>query len=659
MTGTTTVSRRRFLLVGGGLSSAMLLAACGTPAASPTAAPAKPAATTAPAAPAATTAPAAGATTAPAAGATTAPAKPAEATKPAAAAATAPAAVPAPAGPLKQVPRNRTLVVGITGNQLTDFDMVNPYITGISSATGFPYAFEPPFYYNAYHTDAVSGPPQMKSKSGDIPWLAESFESNKDFTEYTVKFRQGITWSDGKPFTAKDAAFTLNMLKDNAPKLTWSVDMKKWIKTATASDDLTLKVTLNEPNPRFFFNYFNYHFDIGIQIMPEHIWKDQDPSTFKNLDLAKGYPVTTGPWKLVLSSPQQRIWDRRDDWWAAKTGFHPLPAPERIIVIPGSDETKMVQMSINNETDETIDLRPNNMKAVLAANPKISTWTADKPPYGYLDWWPIGLGFNCMKAPFDDPEIRWALNHAIDRKQLVDIGYQGAGETTLLPFPKFPRLTKYTNTVNEQAQQIGIFDTKKTDEIMTRKGYAKGGDGFWAKGGQKFTIQVLTLILFQDITPILVQQLRKAGFDASFRQIVGPEWGEKLASGDLDAFILGHGGSVRDPYFTLNLYHSRYSAPTGEKAVRPYRWKNAEFDKLVDEIGTLGEEDPRMMTAFQAAMNIWIKDLPDIGLVQWFHRIPTNTTFWTGWPTEQNPYINTAYWHRTSPLWINTIKPAQ
>ena len=149
--------------------------------------------------------------------------------------------------------------------------------------------------------------------------------------------------------------------------------------------------------------------------------------------------MTTGPWKLVLSSPQQRIFDRRDDWWAATSGFHPLPAPERIIVIPGTDETKMVQLAINNEIDMTIDLRPDNITAVTKANPKLTTWSGTKPPYGYRDWWPVSLGFNDMKPPFDDPEIRWAISYSINRDQLVSLGYKGAGETTLLPFPEVPR----------------------------------------------------------------------------------------------------------------------------------------------------------------------------------------------------------------------------
>lgn len=162
--------------------------------------------------------------------------------------------------------------------------------------------------------------------------------------------------------------------------------------------------------------------------MPEHIWKAQDPTSFNNLDIAKGYPVSTGPWKIVLSTPQQRILDRNDDWWAAKAGFAKLPEVQRIIAIPGADETKIVQLAINNEIDMSIDLRPTNIAAVAKQNPEISTWSGSQAPYGYRDWWPISLGFNDLKEPFNDAEIRRAMNYCIDRRQLVQLGYRGAGE---------------------------------------------------------------------------------------------------------------------------------------------------------------------------------------------------------------------------------------
>ena len=661
-----TLSRRKFLATVAGASAAAVLAACGgTPASNnadatlqaissaktPTAGGAAPAANP-PAAGAAGASPAANPTTATgmtAAGNPT----------------SAPAAAAAPAGgPLKQVARNRSLIFANTGNQLTDYNVVNPFfLTGVVTGDGYPYAFEALYYYNSYNTDKACGPDGTPCKDGFIPWLAESYDNNADFTQYTFHLRKGVTWSDGVPFTSKDVSYTLNMLKTQADKLNWGIDMKKWVKDIQTPDDQTVVISLTDSNPRFFLKYFAFHQDFGVQIVPEHIWKDQDASSFNNFDLAKGWPVTTGPWKMTLSSPQQRIWDRRDDWWAAKTGFHPLPAVERIIVLPAADETKVVQLAINNEIDMSIDLRPDNIKAVVAQNPKISTWSGNKNPYGYRDWWPVSLGFNCLKEPFNDPEVRYAINYSINRKQLVDLGYKGAGETTLLPFPAFPALNKYVDAIKDLAQPIDVFDVNKTNEIMMRKGYTRtqmGSDKLWTKDGKTISLVISCPgNLFQDIAPITAQQLRVGGFDASFKLIQGPEYGQNLNAGNIDAFMQGHGGSVRDPYDTLNLYHSRYSKPTGEQATYPYRWINPDYDKLVDQIGALSPDDPKVPMLFRQAMDIWVKNLPDVGLVQWFHRIPTNTTYWTGFPTEDNPYINSCYWHRTSPLWINTIKAAQ
>jgi peptide/nickel transport system substrate-binding protein len=655
MARTTLVSRRRFL-AGLAVIPAAFLAACGggdksadatlqavagkTPAASSAAASSAPAGSAAP-----------GASAAPAGSAA-----PSAAGTPAGAGASA---APAQAGQLKNVPRNRTLIFANTGNQLTDYNVMNPFLTGVSTGTGYPYIFEAPYYYNSYATDTICGPTGINCKDGFIPWQLESYEANSDFTQYTLHVRKGVTWSDGQPFTAKDIAFTINMLKSNSDKMTWGIDMKTWVKDVAAKDDMTAVITLTESNPRFFFKFFQFHQDIGVMIMPEHIWKDQDPTSFSNLDIAKGWPVTTGPWKVVLSTAQQRIIDRNDDWWAAKSGFAKLPEVQRIIVIPASDETKIVQLAINNEIDMSIDLRPTNIATVTKQNPKITTWSGNQAPYGYRDWWPVSIGFNDMKEPFNDPEVRWAINYCIDRNQVVQLGYQGAGEKTLLPFPKFPALQKYTDTVNDLAAKIDTFDLNQSAAIMQKKGYTKQND-LWTKDGKTISLVISCPgNLFQDIAPILSQQLRKGGFDASFKLIQGPEYADNVNTGNIDAFLQGHGGSVRDPYDTLALYHSRYSKPTGQRATQPYRWVNADYDKIVDQMSKIAPDDPQTATLFRQAMQIWIDNLPDVGVVQWFHRIPTNTTYWTNFPDEKTPYINSCYWHRTSGLWINSIKAAQ
>ena len=555
-------------------------------------------------------------------------------------------------GSLKQVPRNRTFISDclhdVCAGQFGDFDSLHPYLPGATSTTGFNFLYEPLYFYNAY------------SENGDItPWIAESHIYNAAHTEIEIKIRSGVEWSDGVPWTAHDLVFTVNMLKANAPELLFSVDMDKWVDKAVAVDSLTAHITLKAPNPRFVFSYFTYNFDNGIPIVPKHIWESQDAKTFKNLDVARGWPVVSGPYRMVMSTPEQRFYDVREDWWAAKTGFHALPKVERVIFLPRREESKRVQNMLANDLDICGTLLPANVRTILDHNPNITTWSDKEPPYGYLDWWPVSLGFNNLEEPFNDPEIRRAINHAINRQQLVEIGMQNAGDFTVLPFPDFPVLKKYTDTTEELLQRYPVdsFDREKTAEIMRRKGWAKDEDGFWSKGGERFKIVIDIFAFMMDFTPVLVEQLRQAGFDASFRSTSDAY--TRMSSGHAQAFIFGHGGSVRDPYFTLRLYHSQFVQPTGTPTPYFWRWQNEEFDWIVDEMGKTDPADPELAALFHQALDVWLPNLPAVPLLQFYHRIPHNQTYWKNWPSAENPYINTAYWHKTFMLLLLGLEPAQ
>ena len=407
-----------------------------------------------------------------------------------------------PAG-INKVPRNRTFIsVGGGGEslqQFTDHESMNPYFLGHISAHGAQIIFEPLYFYN-----------YLQDK--EIPWLAESYQYNDDFTELTIKIRPNVTWSDGEPFTARDVAYTLNMLRENAPELRYSTEVKKWTKNVEAVDDLTAKVYLNSANPRFFFNFLTSHQDIGMWILPEHIWKDKDPKTFSNYDMDKDWPVVTGPYELALSNKDQTIFDLRDEWWAAKTGFQQMPKVERLIFLPAFDETKHAQLMIGNEVDVSLCLSPENIKKVLKQNPKVSTFSHDKPPFGYLDWWPTGMGFNCSEPPFNDPEIRWAVSCAINRKDIVTYGQQGLGSATRVTFPEFPSLVRYIDSIEDLFQKYDpvVYDPKKTEAIMEKKGYKKGSNGFWeGPDGKPFKIVITTFPVLQSVCPPVVENLRR------------------------------------------------------------------------------------------------------------------------------------------------------
>ena len=134
---------------------------------------------------------------------------------------------------------------GVCAGQIGDFDSFNPYIPGGSSRTGWNFLYEPLYFYNPH-----------RQRDNLIPWIAESHSFNPDYTEVTVTIREGVEWSDGEPWTAHDLVFTIDMLKAHAPALDYSTDMETWVERAEALDDLTARIELTAPNPRFLFTYF-------------------------------------------------------------------------------------------------------------------------------------------------------------------------------------------------------------------------------------------------------------------------------------------------------------------------------------------------------------------------------------------------------------------
>jgi peptide/nickel transport system substrate-binding protein len=301
---------------------------------------------------------------------------------------------------------------------------------------------------------------------------------------------------------------------------------------------------------------------------------------------------------------------------------------------------------IQNQLDMGPIMQVSTLQSVLAQNPKVVTFSGQDSPYGYLDWCPIDLNLNASVEPYNDKDIRWAITYALDRAKLVALAESGAGVPALHQFTPYGWFQPFEEALQDVFAKYG-YDTvahlDKTDEIMTSKGWTKNGDGLWADAsGATFAMNIYTPEWLKAYGPPLSQQLRDAGFDATFD--TSPGLNTAAQTGEQKEFLGCKGPSGvlgMDPYFMLSIYGSQYYRPTGEPAPiwwATSRWQNAEYDALVEQIAPLQVDDPAVMDLFLQAMDIWVQDMPDIYLGQLIIRYPMSTEYWTNWPTQENVY---------------------
>ena len=533
-------------------------------------------------------------------------------------------------------------------------------------------------------------------------------EYNADFTEMRVKLRRGIFWSDGVEFTSADVKATVDIQVKN-PNMRFSAVLINNVASVEAPDAETVIFKLKRPNSRFHTN-FTVRWG-AIWILPKHVFeKVEDPAKF---DFNK--PVTLSAYTLNSYDPDGKwyIWQLRDDWQRTSLGRFGKPGPKYLAYVDPGPPDKRVIAQLNHELDVIHDISPEGMFRLAKEGKGTRAWFKGFP-YGHPDPTLAGVIFNTQNENLKNRDVRWALTLMIDVKAVMMAAYRGAATISAIPVPPTgihpeayhrpmeawvkdfevdtgkSKFKPYDPTVSKQiadmlrpsmGDQIPKDEKEITNsfglgwwkqnlqastELLERAGYKKQGNQWMTPDGKPFVIR---LMVEGDLRPVMtragsmiVQQWKQAGIDARVDVAQGTLL-TRRAAGDFDAFIgwsVETWGGHQDLSYFMDSWHSAFVAEPGKpQPLRNWqRWSHPELDKIIEAVRKIDFDDPKGIELGRDYVKLVTREMPLIPLMSYNVFTAMDHTYWTGFPTAENPYANPVTNWGNSRYMLVKLKPA-
>lgn len=317
-----------------------------------------------------------------------------------------------------------------------------------------------------------------------IPSLATSWEISPDGKAYTFHLRKGVKFSDGTPFNAEAVRFSLERWRQKPEHS--SITASKALENIEIVDSDTVKLHFNTCYYPI-LTELTYPRPVRI-ISPSAVAPAGEP----NGKFVK--PIGTGPWMVEsYSKDQQAVLVRNPNYWGdmpklSKIVLKVIPDPQTRVLALQSGEVDLAGGRMSNIPLESLPL--------IAKDSKLKLHRTEGSTSYYLI-------FKYNHEFFHDVRIRKAINHAIDKKGVVDNLFGGVGKPA-------QGLFQFTVPyVTERNNQGYPYDVNKARELLAEAGWKDAdGDGILDKNGKPFKISLtFQNVEYPEWKPTRVNQL--------------------------------------------------------------------------------------------------------------------------------------------------------
>ncbi len=526
--------------------------------------------------------------------------------------------------------------------------ILNPYLSGgTKDVESSSMVIEP---LGRYDQDGALVPYLAK----EIPTVANGGVS-EDLTSITWTLKEGLLWSDGTPVTSADVKFTADYCMHPEGGCA-QASFFDGVTSVEAIDDLTVKVTFNQPKP----NPYGPFMGGQSPIIQAAQFADCLGAKAPECTEANFGPIGTGPFRVTDFRPNDVI------QFEANPNYRDpaKPAFATVTFKGGGDATAAGRAVM--ETGEfdyawNMQLAP-DVLAKMAEGGKGKPIAAfgslvERLEMNLTDPSPeLDAETRSTRAaphPFlSDEKVRRALSMAIDRNLLVEIGYGTAGRPTcnLVPAPKV-FASDNTGCLTQ--------DIAGANALLDEAGWVDSdGDGVRDKDGKKLAIlyQTSTNAVRQDFQALIKQWWSEIGVETELRNL------------DASVFFGGDPGSpdtFQKFYADVEMYANNFNGTDPQQYLAAYRCGNEpkpesqwqgeninrfcdpEYDKLIDELARTGDIEKRgeigkKMNDMLTKDSMTIVPLVDRGRVS-AHALSLGGVVLNTWDSE---LWNIADWHR-------------